>query len=447
MGSARRAPVDRPQHGSARFRYTSRSSPTATRGSRPSIEHREPLVREPLRLELQREHLLDDREVRTPVGVQQHRQRTIGFGTAGREERHAEFARTADEERRGREEHGGFGRGRDHANGRAVHEHAGGGQAGHCGRRQHRDVRADDSRMHPRLIGEPCQRAGGVDPPHVRLGGVLVRAEHDTLVDIEDLRHLQAGGRHGLVVKRQPLGVVDVHRAHQAAIGKPGRDADRDVEPPVVVVLADERDRAGARIDPQDPHRALIPRLHQHGQRAVRVPDHVHQVREGVAVPRDVDALAGQVDDRERDDGVVGAGTRVANRTRRRSRIDRPGDVPDVDGAFVDASDREPVPFRRPPVAAQTLHLLCRDELREAPGHVGVGIGRHSCRRAVIPTARSAPIHTRCAARSGPGGIEDRPRMSRGGRLRSPDPPREVHRPSRTPRSTPRDRWRSRSRP
>ena len=312
----------------------------------------------------------------TAVRVEQHRHRPVGLGAAGREERHPEVPRTADEERRGREEHGCLrGRG-DRADAIAVDEHVGRGQAGHRGRGEHGDVRADHGRVDTRLLGETGQRTGRVDAPHVRLGWILVRAEDHGVTDIEDLRHLQADGGHRLVVERQALGVVAIEGADQAAVGEPRGDPDGDVEPSVVVILADEVGLPRVRIDPQDLHRALIARLHQQGQRALRVPHDVHEVGEGLAIPRDVDASAVEVDDRERDDGVVGARARVANRTRRRLRIDRRGDVPDPHGTFVDASGRQSRPVGGPPVAALTLHLFGGDELRETPGHVGVGIRR-----------------------------------------------------------------------
>ena len=209
----------------------------------------------------------------------------------------------------------------------------------------------------------------------VSVGSSFARKTH-RVTDIEDLRHLQADRGHRLVVERQALGVVAIEGADQAAVGEPRGDPDGDVEPPVVVVLADEVGLPRVRIDPQDLHRALIARLHQQGQRALRVPHDVHEVGEGLAIPRDVDASAVEVDDRERDDGVIGARARVANRTRRRLRIDRRGDVPDTHGTFVDASGRQSRPVGGPPVAALTLHLFGGDELREPPGHVGVGIGR-----------------------------------------------------------------------
>ena len=78
----------------------------------------------------------------------------------------------------------------------------------------------------------------------------------------------------------------------------------------------------------------------------------------------------------QRDVRVLRARLRVPHRTRRDRGIDGRRQVPRTNRALVHAGRDEPLAVGRPPVAAETAHLLGRDELRQAPTHVGLGIGR-----------------------------------------------------------------------
>jgi hypothetical protein len=68
-------------------------------------EDREPLIGEPLGLEERSMHLDHAREVGTPVGVEEHRQRGIGFDTVGGEEGDPDVALADHRERRPRLDH------------------------------------------------------------------------------------------------------------------------------------------------------------------------------------------------------------------------------------------------------------------------------------------------------------------------------------------------------
>ena len=94
--------------------------------------------------------------------------------------------------------------------------------------------------MHPGIVGESRQLPLGIDPPHVRLGGIFVGSKDHAVADVEHLGHMETDRGHQVVVERQPLRVVGIHRSHQPTVGEPGGDADGDVEPTLVVVLADD---------------------------------------------------------------------------------------------------------------------------------------------------------------------------------------------------------------
>ncbi len=193
-----------------------------------------------------------------------------------------------------------------------------------------------------------------------------------TAVAAEHLAHLQAGRGHRLAVEQQPARVGVVGGPHQPPAGQPGRHPLDDLQPGRVVVLAQQPGRAAVRVGGQQPGGPLVARLHQQGERPVLVPDHRHQVGEGVPVPADLDGATVEVDHREADVGVRRAGRRVRDGRRRQHRAGRVGQPPAPHRGGVGPGDGQPLAVRRPPVAAVAVHLLGRDELRQPPRDPGV---------------------------------------------------------------------------
>ena len=129
---------------------------------------------------------------------------------------------------------------------------------------EHGDVRADHGRVDTRLLGETGQRARArrratrASRSGPRSRGRPRRRRHRGPAPPAGRPASPARRRTSAACVSSPSSGAD-----QAAVGEPRGDPDGDVEPPVVVVLADEVGLPRVRIDPQDLHRALIARLHQ----------------------------------------------------------------------------------------------------------------------------------------------------------------------------------------
>ena len=230
---------------------------------------------------------------------------------------------------------------------------------------------------------------------HVRLGRVLVRAEqHVVVADLEDLLHLQADRGHRHVVEREPARVLRIEGAHEAAVGQVAGDPDRDVEPSFVAVLADERRLPGVRIDAAGSATSSDPAIRRRTS-AGRSRSTRPCTRYGNASTSH--PMSTRPPSRSNTESVTIAlsvpARRVADRARRRLGIDRPGDVPDADRTFVDASGGESV--RRPGTTSSLAGAPSprRRRTREPPGHVGVVVATRAPgrRRSSTSRTRSAP--------------------------------------------------------
>ena len=216
------------------------------------------------------------------------------------------------------------------------------------------------------------QLPAGVQAPHVQLRRLLGAREDDDVAGRRDRVDLQADRGRGLAVDQQPSRVVPVARGEQTPAGQPRWRAGRDVRPDVVVVLPHDLGTAGVGVDRQHLHVALVAGLHEHERGAFLGPRDRHDVLERFAVPHDVDPRSVQPQDVQGHERIRRARLGVAHRPRRRRRVDRRGDVPDLERPVVHPRGEQPVPVGRPPIPAATLHLLGRDELGDAPMDVGV---------------------------------------------------------------------------
>ena len=184
--------------------------------------------------------------------------------------------------------------------------------------------------------------------------------------------HLEIRAGHHLVADDESLGAIAIDRPDERPVGEPLGYAIDDVDPGVVGVLAEQRRLAGRRIDLEDPHGALIAALHHHEQ-PVLGPVNSGYVLETGPVPPDLHGRrAVDVDEMERDVGIVGSRRRIRDRDRRGCGIGRIRDVPASDARNVHASDEQMRAVRRPPVSALATHLLGGDELGEAIGDLVV---------------------------------------------------------------------------
>ncbi len=222
-------------------------------------------------------------------------------------------------------------------------------------------------------VADPPQAAGTAGP-QPDLGRLVRRREqHGVAVDAQHPAYLQARRRHRLEVPgragQQAAGAVAVGGPDQAAVRGPGRDAGDDLHPDRVGVLAQHRAPAGARVDGQQPHRALVPALHHH-QRVVPVrPAGGDQVGEGVTAGLDVSDGAVEPGQDEGSGGVRGAGRGIGHHRGRALGVGRVGDVPALDRGLVHPLHQQRRAVRGPPVAAGPVHLLGRDELGQPERH------------------------------------------------------------------------------
>ena len=189
--------------------------------------------------------------------------------------------------------------------------------------------------------------------------------DHDVAIDVDDVAHLEIRAGHHLVADDQSLGAIAINRPDERPVGEPLRHAIDDVDPGVVGVLAEQRCLAGRRVDLEDPHGALIAALHHH-QQSVLGPVNRGHVLESGSVPAHIHGRRPvDVDEMERDVGVVGSRRRIRDRDRRGCGIGRIRDVPATDARNVHAGDEQMRAVGRPPVSALATHLLGGDELGE----------------------------------------------------------------------------------
>ena len=84
------------------------------------------------------------------------------------------------------------------------------------------------------------------------------RTEQDVRGSGENGSHLQPYRRYDLVADNEPPRVIDVDRAHQAAVGQPVGHPGNHLEPSWIGVFADQNRRACLNVDIDDAHRALV---------------------------------------------------------------------------------------------------------------------------------------------------------------------------------------------
>ena len=234
-------------------------------------------------------------------------------------------------------------------------------------------------------------------PPHVQLGGIVLRREENIVAYVEDRRDLETRRRDRLTVQRDPTGVLALPHEHEPSVRQAIRHTG-DRRLPVLRGVVEERLRLpGVGIDLEHEPALLISGQHQQGERASIVPRHLDEVREGVAVPVDVHTRSVEPEDRERHVGVVRAGLRVPNGSGWRVRIHRRGDVPHAHGSFVHARGRDPLPVRRPPEPPVAIQLLRCGELRDPPMDVRVVVVGEDPARPSGPLPSGKVLHVESA--------------------------------------------------
>jgi hypothetical protein len=213
---------------------------------------------------------------------------------------------------------------------------------------------------------------------HLEVGGCRAGEgdeQNALVVGVEHGAHMEVAVAHWPVVDHQPAHVavvVDVHEP--SGRSPPGRPVD-PLDPGGVELLEDRGRRAVLDVDGERDCRPLIAG-HQADQRSASLfPSDVNDVWQRLAVPLDVDRAAVEIDDRQADVCVRGAGRGVPDRPRLGRRVARVGDPPQLNGRLVDPRRDQLIARRRPPVAARASELLGGDEVGEAEAHV-VGVGR-----------------------------------------------------------------------
>jgi hypothetical protein len=131
----------------------------------------------------------------------------------------------------------------------------------------------------------PAEPAGAIGP-QPDLGRLLGRLEqHRVAVDVDHPAHLQAGRGDGFGLGQgsrrggqQAAGVLAVGGPRQPSVRGPRRHAGDDLQPARVGVLVHDLGPAGAGVDGQQPHPALVPALHQYQRVVLAGPVRRHQV-------------------------------------------------------------------------------------------------------------------------------------------------------------------------
>ncbi len=126
----------------------------------------------------------------------------------------------------------------------------------------------------------------------------------------------------------------------------------------------------------------LVPALHAE-QRPLGVPLGGRHVLVRAAVPGDLGPAPVKPQHVQGDVRVGGPGRRVPDRARRPLRISGVCDPPALDGRIIDPGGQQPLAVGSPPVAAEAVHGLGRDMLREAVGNVVVLRGGQQAARPV----------------------------------------------------------------
>ncbi len=234
------------------------------------------------------------------------------------------------------------------------------------------------------LVGQPLGGDAGGPPPELPADGVVGGLEEDPVLgDRDHCLDLQPLRGDGLAVDHEPPGVVEVGGDDETAVRQQGRDAVDGVDPDLVGLLEQHRRGAGRRVEPEHERPALVARHHLQDAAGLRPrdPDDVGVRR---PVPRHVDAGTVEGQDVQGHLGVVAAGDRVAVLGGRPVGMRRVGDVPPLDRPVVDPGREQGAAVGCPPVAAEPVHLLGGDELRDAPEDLLLlGGGQHLRLRAV----------------------------------------------------------------
>jgi hypothetical protein len=125
---------------------------------------------------------------------------------------------------------------------------------------------------------------------------------------------VQPGGRADLPIDHETARVAlrVILDGDQPPVRGPAWRAFDQLDPRIGGDLVDHVRRAAFAGNDPHFHAALVPALDGEGQRRAGRPSDAGQVRQGIAVPGDLDAAAVEADDSEADVGVGGAGGRVA---------------------------------------------------------------------------------------------------------------------------------------
>ncbi len=341
---------------------------------------REALVGEPLRAEVGGACVEHPLGVGTAVRIEQDRQRRRTVVVA----RQHECARRLPVAGAGKRDVRFLGR--DHGVRRHQRSVANSGEApvGVEGGRPGDDGRSTDGGgVHTAIVGEPDGTIGLRPCPHVLFArlGVGGRGEHHASVTgVEDRAHVDVGWAHGIVAHQQAARTVTGSAHHQTIAVEPARGTVDQVDPRLIVIGEECGRRSGRGVDAAHLEVVLIARNERHEQRAVVDPRDRGEVRNGVVVPLDVDAVTVEADQMKRDQGVVRTGGRIGHRPRDTVGMGRIGEPPASDRRSIDARHRERFAVRSPPVPAGATHLLAGDEFGRAPRDLLVAVDQRSGR-------------------------------------------------------------------